>query len=160
MLFRSGKGTSYTLHQTASRDSMLEYVDTDVQEEAAYTYQIGVRFVSGAELQSDLYTVRTLSVIKQTALLQSYPNPFNPEVWIPYDLSEESGVSIQIYSASGQLVRTLDLGTMPRGRYVSKEKAAYWNGQTEAGERAASGVYFYVMRAGRFSAARKMVILK
>jgi flagellar hook assembly protein FlgD len=99
-------------------------------------------------------------VIKRTALLQSYPNPFNPEVWIPYDLAEESPVSIHIYNISGQLIRTLDLGMQPRGRYTSKEKASYWDGLTQAGEQAASGVYFYVLRAGRFTAAKKMVILK
>jgi flagellar hook assembly protein FlgD len=99
-------------------------------------------------------------VIKRTALLQSYPNPSNPEVWIPYDLAEESPVSIHIYNISGQLIRTLDLGVQPRGRYTSKGKAAYWDGHTQAGDQAASGVYFYILRADKFTAAEKMVILR
>ena len=67
---------------------------------------------------------------------------------------------IEIYNTTGQLVRTLELGRQPRGRYISKSKAAYWDGRTEVGERAASGLYFYVLKAGNFVATRKMVILK
>jgi PKD repeat protein len=156
---QGGFSSRYVLRQDPD-DPISEFVDTDVLEDVAYTYQISVRFRSGAELRSELFTVTTLPVIKRTALLQSYPNPFNPEVWIPYELAEEAPVSIRIYNVSGQLVRTLDLGIQPRGRYVSKEKAAYWDGQTQAGEKAASGVYFYTLQADTFSAAKKMVILK
>ena len=137
-----------------------QFIDTDVAEEATYTYQVTVHFLSGAELKSKLFTVTVLPVIKKTVLLQSYPNPFNPNVWIPYELEKESPVSIEIYNAAGQLVRTLDLGMQPRGRYVNKSKAVYWNGRSEFGERAASGVYFYVLKAGNFVSVRKMVILK
>jgi hypothetical protein len=155
-----GFSSRYVLRQDPD-NPISEFVDTDVLEEATYTYQVSVIFRSGAELRSDLFTVRTLPAIKRTALLQSYPNPFNPEVWIPYELAEESSVSIRIYSVSGQLVRVLDLGVQPRGRYISREKAAHWDGHTQTGERAASGVYFYVLRAGRrFTAAKKMVVLQ
>ena len=137
-----------------------QFIDTDVEEEATYTYQVSVHFKSGAELKSDLFTVTVLPVIKATRLLQSYPNPFNPDTWIPYELKKESRVTIEIYNVAGQLVRTLHLGTQTRGRYISRDKAAYWNGRNEFGERAASGIYFYVMRTKNFSATRKMVILK
>lgn len=96
----------------------------------------------------------------QTQLLQSYPNPFNPDVWIPYELAVDTPVSIEIYNATGQLVRALELGIKPPGRYISKERAAYWDGRTQSGERAVSGVYFYVLKAGDFAATQKMVILK
>ena len=128
-----------------------QFIDTDVVEEATYTYQITVHFKSGAELQSDLFTITVAPVIKKTALLQSYPNPFNPETWIPYELEEEATVSIEIYNSAGQLVRILDLGQQPRGRYISKSNAAYWDGRTEVGERTASGLYFYVLKAGNFT---------
>ncbi len=95
-----------------------------------------------------------------TQLLQSYPNPFNPDVWIPYELGKDASVSVEIYNISGQLVRTLQVGMKARGRYVSKDKAAYWDGRTQLGERAASGVYFYVLRAGDYVSMRKMAILK
>ena len=137
-----------------------EFVDTDVKEDATYTYQVSVHFKTGAELKSDLFTVTVLPVIKATRLLQSYPNPFNPETWIPYELKKEAQVTIEIYNVRGQLVRTLELGVLPRGRYISKGKSAHWNGRNEFGERTASGVYFYVMRAGDFVAIRKMVVLK
>ncbi|MBM3239117.1 T9SS type A sorting domain-containing protein [Candidatus Poribacteria bacterium] len=137
-----------------------EFVDTDVEEEATYTYQLTVRFKSGAELNSERFTVTVLPFIEKTVLLPCYPNPFNPDVWIPYELAREASVSIEIYNVAGQLVRTLALSMQPRGRYIQKGKAAYWDGRTEFGERAASGLYFYVLKAGNFTATRKMVILK
>jgi hypothetical protein len=144
----------------SSNHPVFRFIDTDVAEEVTYTYQVTVHFKSGAKLQSEQFTVTVLPVIKKTALLPCYPNPFNPDVWIPYELEKETAIKIEIYNAAGQLVRTLDLGAQPRGRYISKSKAAYWNGRTEFGERAASGVYFYVLKAGNFTATRKMVILK
>jgi len=137
-----------------------QFLDTAVAEEATYTYQVIVHFKSSASLHSETFTVTVLPVIKKTVLLQSYPNPFNPDVWIPYELEKESPVSIEIYNATGQLVRTLELGQQPRGRYISKSKAAYWDGRSEFGERAASGLYFYVLKSGNFVATKKMVILK
>jgi hypothetical protein len=142
------------------RSDAYEFIDADVEEEETYTYQVSVRFISGAELRSDLFTVTVLPVIRATALLQNYPNPFNPETWVPYELAEETHVSIEVYTASGQMVRRLDLGLQKRGRYLNREKAVYWDGCNESGERAVSGTYFYVLRAGDFSAARKMVILR
>ena len=96
----------------------------------------------------------------QTRLLQSYPNPFNPDVWIPYELEEEASVSVEIYDISGQLVRTLHVGMKKRGQYISKDKAIHWDGRTQLGERATSGVYFYVLKADDYVSMRKMVILK
>ena len=92
--------------------------------------------------------------------MQSYPNPFNPDVWIPYDLAEQSDVSIYIYNSSGQLIRKLDLGVQTRGRYTDKTEAAYWDGCNQTGEIVASGVYFYVLEAGNFTQARKMTLLR
>ena len=96
----------------------------------------------------------------QTRLLQSYPNPFNPDVWIPYELGEDSSVSVEIYNTSGELVRTLHVGMKKRGQYVSKDKAIHWDGRTQLGARATSGVYFYVLKAGDYVSMRKMAILK
>jgi len=98
--------------------------------------------------------------VQPTALLSNYPNPFNPETWIPYQLSDPAEVSVSIYSVDGKLVRTLELGQVPAGVYSDKERAAYWDGRNAAGEPVASGVYFYTLRAGDFKATRKMVIRK
>jgi hypothetical protein len=96
-----------------------------------------------------------------TAVYQNYPNPFNPETWIPYQLSKEADVVIHIYTMAGQLVRTLNLGRKSTGFYLTKENAAYWNGKNDAGEKIASGLYFYQLQAGDFkSPVVKMVILK
>lgn len=97
---------------------------------------------------------------KETVLLANYPNPFNPETWIPYQLSEAAEVTVTIHSADGKLVRTLELGQVPAGTYQNRYRAAYWDGRNAAGEPVASGVYFYTLTAGDFSATRKMVIRK
>jgi len=161
----------YTIYRANDSDADLDvlaeleanasqFVDVGVEEEATYTYQISVRFKTGAERRSERFTVTVLPVIKQTILLQSYPNPFNPETWIPYELAQEADVRIDIYNASGQLIRTLELGRQSRGRYVRKDKAAHWDGRNRLGEHAANGLYFYVLKAGNFTATKKMVIVK
>ena len=98
--------------------------------------------------------------VTQTKLLANYPNPFNPETWIPYQLAKEADVTIEIYNILGQRVRKIDLGFQPTGYYITKEKAAYWDGRNETGERIASGVYFYHIRAGKYSETRKMLVVK
>ena len=100
------------------------------------------------------------SQVVSTRLLPNYPNPFNPETWIPYQLSEPAEVAVSIYSVDGTVVRRLDLGQMPSGVYRSRSRAAYWDGRNASGEPVASGVYFYTLTAGDFKATRKLVIRK
>ena len=96
----------------------------------------------------------------ENTLLANYPNPFNPETWIPYQLSASVDVSVSIYSVNGHLVRRLELGHQSAGVYRSRSRAAYWDGRNEFGERVASGLYFYTLTAGDFTATRKMLIRK
>ena len=97
---------------------------------------------------------------KETVLLANYPNPFNPETWIPYQLSEPAEVTVSIHASDGKLVRTLELGQVPAGTYQNRSRAAYWDGRNAQGEPVASGVYFYTLLADDFKATRKMVIRK
>ena len=97
---------------------------------------------------------------EKTILLPNYPNPFNPETWIPYQLSESSDVTIEIYSADGQLIRRLDIGKQSAGLYQNKGAAVYWDGKNGTGEPVASGVYYCTLTAGQYSATRKMLIRK
>ena len=97
---------------------------------------------------------------KETSLLSNYPNPFNPETWIPYQLSEPAEVTLHIYAIDGRLIRTVALGHQPVGMYQSKSRAAHWDGRNEIGEPVASDVYFYTLTAGEFTATRKMLIRK
>ena len=97
---------------------------------------------------------------RETELLPNYPNPFNPETWIPYRLAEDAFVTLTIYDLSGHLVRTLDVGHRIASAYESRSKAIYWDGKNGLGEGVASSVYFYTLTAGDYSATRKMVILK
>ena len=95
-----------------------------------------------------------------SALLQNYPNPFNPETWIPYQLHESGEVAIKIHNVTGELVREIRLGYKPAGQYITKDMSAYWDGKNEAGESVASGIYFYTIQAGEYSATRKMIIMQ
>ena len=97
---------------------------------------------------------------KLTRLLQNFPNPFNPETWIPYQLEKSADVTLQIYDTAGSVVRTLDLGFKGQGFYMTRTTAAYWDGRNNMGEQVASGVYFYSLQTPDFSATRKMLILK
>ena len=106
---------------------------------------------------------------EKTALLANYPNPFNPETWIPYHLSKPAKVKLTIYGIDGNVVRHLDLGHQVAGFYQRKSRAAYWDGRNNIGEPVASGVYFYTLStestrdsvtAGEFTATRKMLIRK
>ena len=97
---------------------------------------------------------------KETTLLANYPNPFNPETWIPYQLAKPAEITLSIYAVDGRVVRQLTLGHQPAGMYRNKKRAAYWDGRNEQGERVASGVYFYMLTAGDFSATRKLLIRK
>ncbi len=103
--------------------------------------------------------LRTLAP-QETVLLANYPNPFNPETWIPYQLAVPAEVTLHIYAVNGTLVRTLALGHQAAGMYQNRSRAAYGDGRNEFGEVVASGVYFYTLTASGFSATRKMLIRK
>ena len=96
----------------------------------------------------------------ETELLRNYPNPFNPETWIPYHLSEDADVKLTIYGINGEVVRDIDVGHQTAAKYDTRAKAIYWDGRNRFGEQVASGIYFYHLDAGDFSGTRKMVILK
>ncbi len=96
----------------------------------------------------------------KTALFANYPNPFNPETWIPYQLAEHADVTLHIYSIDGKLIRTLAIGYQLAGLYQYRSRAVYWDGRNALGEPVASGVYFYTLTTGAFTATRRMLILK
>lgn len=113
----------------------------------------GQRNFISADVKKTLWHLPTSS-----QLLQNFPNPFNPDTWIPYQLVKDSAVVINIFSETGKLVRKLDLGNRPAGFYNDKNRAAYWDGKNQNGEKVASGVYFYTIQAGDFVATKKMVV--
>ncbi|MYA68880.1 T9SS type A sorting domain-containing protein, partial [Candidatus Poribacteria bacterium] len=114
-----------------------------------------------AVLQNLLTTLReTETLPNATALLTNYPNPFNPETWIPYQLAKPADVTLKIYAVDGKLVRLLDFGHQHAGIYHSRSRAAYWDGRNQIGEPVASGLYFYTLTAGEFTATRKLLIRK
>ena len=104
--------------------------------------------------------IEVQAIPTKTILLPNYPNPFNPETWIPYHLAYDADVTLTIYDTKGILVRQLDLGHQRAGFYTVREKAVHWDGRNEMGELVASGVYTYQFRAGGYVALRRLVILK
>ena len=114
-------------------------------------FQRGIRFLEG---------LLAALTPKETTLLPNYPNPFNPETWIPYRLAREAEVAVTIYDTKGTPVRRLTLGNQAAGYYAARGKAAYWDGRNEDGEAVASGIYIYQFRAGDYAASRRMVIVK
>ena len=122
-----------------------------VENDGSLAFQQGI---------ANLQRLLSLLLPDKTALLPNYPNPFNPETWIPYHLAEAADVTVHIYAAGGVLVRMLALGHQAAGMYESRTRAAYWDGHNQLGEPVASGVYFYRLTAGDFTATRKMLIRK
>ena len=122
-----------------------------VESDGSFAFQQGI-----ANLRQLLASL----IPQRTALLANYPNPFNPETWIPYQLAVPTAVTLHIYTVSGTLVRTLDLGHQPEGRYHDRSRAAYWDGKNDVGESVASGIYFYTLTAGDFTGTGKMLIRK
>ncbi len=122
-----------------------------VEDDGSLAFQQGI-----ANLQRLLASL----IPEKTMLLPNYPNPFNPETWIPYQVSKSAEVTLRIYSINGILVRTLALGQTPVGVYQSRSRAAYWDGRNDVGESVASGIYFYTLTADDFTATRKMLIRK
>jgi hypothetical protein len=97
---------------------------------------------------------------RATAFLPNYPNPFNPETWIPFDLHGAAEVTITIHDATGSIVRTLDLGRRPAGAYLTRDRAAYWDGRNDHGEAVSSGVYFVQLVAGDHRSTRRVALWK
>ena len=127
---------------------------------AAYVYHTEKELLNAHSVEPISLRATTLGEVKWTALLQNFPNPFNPETWIPYQLAVEADVNISIYDVQGRLVRRIELGERSVGSYFTKETAAYWDGRNKNGELVSSGVYYYHLGAGDFHATRRMVIVK
>lgn len=129
---------------------LTRYLNTlHAENDGSHKYQQAIAF---------LQSLLAVTLPNKTQLLANYPNPFNPETWIPYQLSEPAEVTLTIYTVNGHVVRKLVLGHQPAGMYHSKSLAAYWDGRNEQGERVASGVYLYTLSADGFTATRKMFI--
>jgi WD40 repeat protein len=97
---------------------------------------------------------------ERTELLQNYPNPFNPETWIPFELAEGAEATIKIYDSNGHLIKVLKLGWREKGLYITKGRAAYWDGKNDKGEKVPSGIYFYAMEIGGVKMVKRMVIIR
>ena len=136
----------------------LEF-DGDMDADGTLTFTVGADAIAnynGPALTAQL----PVTASKDNALAANFPNPFNPETWIPYQLARDADVTLTIHALNGQPVRHLTLGHQVAGTYYSRSRAAYWDGKNDFGEPVASGVYFYTLTARDFTATRKMLIRK
>ena len=131
----------------------LEF-DGDFDTDAILTFTVTADAIANYN-GPPLTTQISVSALGENALVANFPNPFNPETWISYQLAEPAEVTLTIYALNGQVVRRLTLGHQSAGTY-----AAHWDGRSEFGEPVASGIYFYTLTAGDFTATRKMLIQK
>lgn len=153
---------SISLSEFAGETVLLELV-TDSGETVSCDYaHWGDLFITaeGVGLEAPNQIADANQRVTETKLLSNYPNPFNPETWIPYQLADAADVSMKIYDVGGRLVRTISVGFKPVGYYLTRERAAYWDGRNAAGEPVSSGVYFLQFVAGDFAATQRVVIVK
>jgi hypothetical protein len=154
---------------TDATPNHYNFLDESVEVGKTYYYYLEDVSYSGMRGRSDIIKVTVdltgkLKVVglapPKFALLQNFPNPFNPETWIPFKLGQASSVTVRIYNLKGQPIRTLELGQKEAGTYLTKDKAVYWDGRDNVGEKVASGMYFYMLKAGEFTSTRRMVIIQ
>ena len=153
-------------HGDSSYAREYRFVDGDTESGRSYSYFLEDISFTGTKNRHALLQVvmqpnpSTQNHPTRFRLLQNYPNPFNPETWIPFELAEATEVSLAIRDSLGRVVKQFELGVVSAGLYVSTERACYWDGRDEAGRAVASGVYYYTLHAGAFTAMRRLVILK
>lgn len=145
------QSTSHNHQEIISIQSALN--ELEIIPEKSRPVEIAIHFLQ-------LYLAKVNQTVKETKLLPNYPNPFNPETWIPYQMATDEAVTISIYNLQGKIVRHIDLGLQEAGYYVDKSRAAYWDGTNDDGESVAGGVYFYKLDAGEFTETKRMVIAK
>ena len=153
------EGKLHIASMPLSNDSPLAKIQFELLPGADKSALSSIKLTK-VKLNDGSIPIRINSIPQKSMLLQNYPNPFNPETWIPYRLNQVADVTIRIYDVNGHPVRLLHIGEQMPGHYVTKDKAACWNGLNEKGEKVSSGIYFYQFKANGKSFVKKMVILK
>lgn len=168
ILHTNNGGNTWTAQESPSKERLFKIVYTGGNSLLAVgEWSTILKYTDASLFQySDRFAVSDVKSQPVTwgqvksQLYQNYPNPFNPETWIPFSVSEPASISIRIHSVSGKLVREINLGHKEPGSYLSRDKAAYWDGKNEEGEKTASGVYFYNIQVDDFTATKKMAIVE
>ena len=153
-------GTDTAAPSKLSHNLQIAPTRADVQKWLREARQMNL---TDPSVQRGIFVLEQLLVVltpKESVLLPNYPNPFNPETWIPYELATDTHVKITIYNTQGVVIRTLQFGHQSAGYYTDRDRAAYWDGRNALGEQVASGLYFYQLETDEMSSMRKMVILK
>ncbi len=162
------RGTEWTISARVDASGVVEWQKPNVPAHWRLVMDTGSEVVDMSERRSvrvgggthELRVLMSWVAPTATRLMPNYPNPFNPETWIPFELSDAAEVTVRVYGQDGSVIRTLDLGYRAEGYYTTGGDAAYWDGRNESGEQVASGVYLYELQAGDYRAMRRMVIMK
>ena len=160
VLVAGALGTSAAAPSLLHPDSLETLTSADVRQWLSQAQDLTLTDTTSLRGIQFLEQLLASLIPKETALLPNYPNPFNPETWMPYQLAKDADVTLIIYAVNGQMVRRLVLGHQAAGMYQDRSRAVYWDGRNAFGEPVASGVYFYTLTTGDFTATRKMLILK
>ncbi len=163
MMWSASYGGPHTLWAVGEDGVILKYTDPDLHLTPPSYWSVepsGKDTLPWGGVKGQGQSSGTQLPIPTNGLLQNYPNPFNPETWIPYQLAQDGEVSIRIYGVRGQLVRELPLGTKQAGWYLDKRRAARWDGLDSTGHPVASGLYFYTLIAGDYTATRKLIVVR
>ncbi len=153
--------TTYFVRRVSDTEITVQLeFEGDIDRDGTLTFTVGADAIDGYNGPDLTAQVTVTAVEEENGLLANFPNPFNPETWIPYQLAKPAEVTITIYAINGQVVRRLALGHQAAGLYQNRSRAAYWDGRNAFGEPVASGVYFYNITAGDFTATRKMLVRK
>lgn len=148
---------------SGATDSVFTVITATVDDAGVYTCRITNTIATALTLYSRTIRVQvnnTTSVADEVTpqrfnLYANYPNPFNPETTIRYDVANTSHVTIEIFNLLGQKISALVDAQKPAGSY-----SISWNGRTEKGFEAPSGTYLYRIKAGQFEQSRKLVLLR
>ena len=151
---------SRTYAPTGNRDLEIAPTRVEVGQWLAQAGELALTDVTSQRGVLFLEQLFAALTPKETVLLPNYPNPFNPETWIPYQLARDADVALTVCDTNDVVVRRLDLGHQRAGHYTERSLAAYWDGRNGGGERVASGVYFYTLAADTFRSTRKMLVGK
>jgi hypothetical protein len=152
-----GSGLVFSVSGTAAAHDLTAQV-TVTAAEGQWDFTATIPIGTGATAPAKLASPDT--VVWRTELRPNYPNPFNPETWIPFALAHPSEVTLRLYDVSGRLVRRLRLGYREAGAYTSRSDAAHWDGRNDAGEAVASGMYYAEIQAGGDRDMRRMMLQK
>ncbi len=138
----------------AKEETSIISFDFDENENRMTLFMKGIE--EGYRVEPDKIEI---NIIPQSSiLLQSYPNQADNSCYIPFKLSEDSEVTVEVYNILGQKIKEMNMGSRKAGFYTTKTRAIFWDTRNDKGQAVSKGLYFIRLTAGKFSAVKQMVV--